>query len=81
MDIHFYITPSDLERYNKEGACYVTNSKLSKPNLLHISFSLSNHTIEKTTGGTGEFILRKVNWFPKIFYIFLQKNNLPIYHV
>ena len=61
MDIHFYITPSDLERYNKEGSCYITNNKLSKPNLLHISFSLSNHTIEKTLGNADEFILRKVN--------------------
>jgi len=61
MQIHFYVTPGDLERYKKEGACYVTSDKqcATKP-FLHISINLSDHTIEKLENSE-EYILRKIN--------------------
>ena len=58
MHIHFYITPKDLARYKEEGSCYVTKERSSE--LFHISFSLSDHTIEKTFGDIDEYILRKI---------------------
>jgi len=58
MQIHFYITSSDLERYQKEGSCYVQCRK--QYDLLHISIGLNNHTIEKLENSE-EYILRKIN--------------------
>ncbi len=60
MQIHFYITPNDLERYQKEGACYIKKNKAS--DLFHISFNAESHTIEKTLDkSSDEYILRKIS--------------------
>jgi len=60
MDIHFYITPGDLERYNKEGACYVTTDhECNVRPFLHISINLIDHTIERLEKSE-QYILRKI---------------------
>jgi hypothetical protein len=61
MDIHFYVTMSDLERYRKEGVCYVmTDKECTDDDTFHISFSIDNHAIEEEPNDPGYYILRKI---------------------